>query len=178
MNDNEIYKIIIPYIRSGLATFNIEANVQQSYQPQQQGVPTKSTVFLSKIAAKRYGFLGRFDMYDEDNSKEIHTETQQMETIFQANCLAIQDPLNKSQLTASDILNYVAAILQSSAAIAYFEGLGMGIYRVTDIRNPHFSDDKGRFEASPSFDFTISHKFTVTTEIPVIESRELDIFQI
>ncbi len=178
MLDNELYKLLFDIIRKGLAAQNIDAVVQQSNQPTQQGVPTKNTVFLTKITNKRYGWLGSKDEYDEDNSKEIHTETQNIETVFQVNALAIQKPNNIYQLTASDIINYVAAIMNSNATVQRLTENGCGIYRITDIRNPYFQDDKDRFEASPSFDFTITHKLIVTTEIPVLQSTELVIREV
>lgn len=105
----------------------------------------------------------------------VYTEDQQYSTTFQASALSTQDPADTNQLTASDILNYVAAVLQSQTAIDTFENNNVGILRIDQIRNPYFSDDRERYEASPSFDFTLTHHQIVITSIPVVTSYSFEI---
>lgn len=109
---------------------------------------------------------------------QVYTETQQYVTMFQASALATQDPSNIDSLTASDILNYAAAVLQSDAAITAFEAVGVGILDIQQVRNPYFSDDRQRYEASPSFDFSVTHKQIVTTVVPVVISEELQVIPV
>ncbi len=108
----------------------------------------------------------------------IHTETEQYETTFQISALATQDPSNINSLTASDILNYIAGILQSRATIATFEAQGVGILNVQDVRNPYFKDDRDLNEASPNFDFTLTHKNAIVTTMPIISSETIQILQV
>ena len=95
--------------------------------------------------------------------RQGYTETEQYITTFQASALATQNPADTESLTASDILNLAAYVLQSGATIAALEEQGVGILAISQVRNPYFADDRVRYEASPSFDFQISHKQIVST---------------
>jgi hypothetical protein len=112
------------------------------------------------------------------NGAQTYTETQQYATTFQASALATQDPSDTESLTASDIANLAAYVLQSGSTIAGLEAVGVGVLRVPQVRNPYFTDDRERYEASPSFDFTLTHKQIVTTVIPVIVSDELQVLSV
>lgn len=105
----------------------------------------------------------------------VHTETQQYETTFQFSALATQNPATPTQYTASDVVNLIASILQSSVTIAALQAHGVGIERITDVRNPYFLDDRDRYEASPSFDVTVTHKQVVVTTTPIVRSTEIQI---
>lgn len=109
---------------------------------------------------------------------QIYTETQQYETAFQVSALATQDPANTESLTASDIVNLARYVLQSAATITALEAQGVGILRISDVRNPYFTDDRQRYEASPNFDFKLTHKQIVTTVVPVVISSELQVLSV
>lgn len=178
MNDNDIFRLIIGIIRNALTAQSIDANVRQSYQPRQQGVPTENTVFIQKISNKRVGFLARDDIWDMDTELFVHTEKQWIEATYQITALAIQDPNDSTLLTASDLANVVAQIMQTDATLLALRAQNVGILRVTDVRNPFFTDDRERFEASPSFDFTVTYEQVYISETPVIESTELKIIEV
>lgn len=152
--------------------------VKQSFQPTQQGVNTKPTAYLHKIGDERYGFPEWSEVWDSNSETMIHGDSQQYQTTFQVSALAIQDPAVPSNFTASDILNRIAYILQSQTTVATFEAQGVGILRVRDIRNPYFTDDKQRNEASPSFDFVLTHKQIINSTSPIITKTELNILEI
>lgn len=175
MLDNQLWAIIITIIKAGLTSAGTPFStlpVLQAEQPTQEGVPEGPAIFLTKLPDHRYGSVGRNDKWDEPNTKMVHTEKQQYESTFQVNALAIQDPANVNSLTAADIVNRVAAILQSDYAIVEFRKSDIGIQRIIEIRNPYFIDDKGRNEASPSFDFILSHKQVIISESPVVVTEE------
>lgn len=109
---------------------------------------------------------------------EVHTEVQQYETTFQMSSLAVQDPSNANQRTAADLLNYAAYALQNQDFIAAIEEEGVGILRITDVRNPYFMDDRDRFEASPSFDFVLTHKQIIVSQTPIIEKIVVQILDV
>jgi hypothetical protein len=108
----------------------------------------------------------------------VHTEEQQYETTFQLSALATQNPATPTQYTASDICNLCAAILQSSVAIQTFEANQVGIERVTDVRNPYFDDDRQQNEASPSFDYCLTHKQIIVSTTPVIQSTTIGLYEV
>jgi hypothetical protein len=109
---------------------------------------------------------------------QIYTETEQYATTFQISALATQDPSNPNQLTASDIVNLAVYVMQSAATITALEAQGVGVLNIQQVRNPYFSDDRQRYEASPSADFTLTHKQIVTTVIPVVVSDVLQVLTV
>lgn len=183
MYDNPLIINIIAAINAGLismalnpdapATPNILTISQDQYT--QQGAPSQPVILISKIGDNRYGFLGREDKWDRATSKMIHTETQAYETMFQINGLSIQNPANQTQYTAADLVNIAAAIMNSDQTNFGLRELGIGILRITQIRNPYFKDDKGRFEADPSFDFTVEHDQVIISTTPVISEVVINI---
>jgi hypothetical protein len=176
MNDNALIQLFLPIITSGLiAAGYTGVIVKQANQPTQQGVNTPPTVYFYKVGDHRYGFLRRSDEWDTINNIMVHTELQQYETTFQISALVLQNPLTPDQYTASDLVNEVAAIMQSDFTRVILFNADVGILRVTDVVNPYFTDDRDQFEASPSFDFILTHKQTRVTQDPVIDSYEYDI---
>jgi len=179
MLDNELIALIRATIIAQEAAAGIPGlPIKQAFQPTQQGANTEPTGYLYKIGDRRVGFPRVSDAWDEQNSRMVHTELQKYETTFQFSALATQDPKAPRQYTASDVLNLAAYTLQSSAAIAAFEARGVGVLRVTDVRNPNFLDDRQRFEASPSFDATFTHDRVVVTTSPVVAIEEYQIIPI
>lgn len=183
MLDNALITVIIGLVKAGLVSRGLDPNLLllQAFQPTDQGVPTANSAFIYKLFDKRYGFVEVIEKWDEEHQLEIHTELQQYETTFQMSALAGQDPNNPTQMTASDILNLIASILQSTDTVAALEStqpLAMGIMRITDVRNPYFGNDRGQQQASPSFDFTISHKQVIVTNDPTLETVEFQFFRV
>lgn len=179
MFDNGIIQIIISTISSQLSTAGVSGlSIKQSFQPTQQGVNTQPTAYFFKIGDRRIGSPSREDVWDSVNLKMVHTESQWYETSFQISVLSTQDPTNTSQMTASDICNALAYILQSSQTIDTFINQGLGLLNVMQVRNMYFVDDRGRHEALPSFDFTITHKQTISNDIDVLQSTEIGIYPI
>lgn len=181
--------------------------IKQANQPTQQGANSAPTIYLTKIGDKRIGTMARKavwvpneadsistesgDIITEESGNPIgiddglpptgtmvYTQLQQYESTFQLSALATQDPADLTGLTASDILNYAAWVMQSEDCITTLEAQGIGILRVADIRNPPFSDDRQRFEYIPSFDFTLTHKQTIVKTAPVIKTEEFQILPV
>ena len=177
MLDNELIEIFRPIIISGLSDYGISnIDVVQKYQPTTEGIPSNPTVFFFKVTDHRYGWVGRDSVWNPNTEVMESTETQDYETTFQVNALVPQSPGVDSGLTASDVVNSVAAILQSESTLAVFKNNDIGILRITDVRNPYFSDDKDRWEADPSFDFVVTHKQIRTVPVPVVDTFKYGIF--
>lgn len=179
MLDNVIIPLIINTLIAGETIAGISGTpIKQAFQPTTQGANSVPTAYIYKISDRRFGFLGRSDVWNTNTSQMVHTETQQYESTFQLSTLATQNPATPTQYTASDICNLCASILQSSAAVATLEAQGVGIERVTDVRNPFFLDDREQFEASPSFDFTLTHKQIITSTTPIAQSIDLQMYTV
>lgn len=178
MLDNKLFEDILKMLKAGIqANYFVDVDIpntvtKQSYQPTQEGVLNKPTLYVHKIDDHRYGWQGRKDTWNQDESKMVHTENQKMESRFQVSALVTQNPKTPGQLTASDLVNCAAGILQSLPALEYLRSRGIGIERIIDVRNPYFIDDKNQNAASPNFDFVLTHNQDIMTEVPVIQSVE------
>jgi len=179
MNDNQVIKVLYSILRAGLTEYGFPlVALKQSNQPTQQGVNRLPTVYFFKVSDRRYGFLKSEDKWNADTQVMVHTESQTYESIFQLSALAIQDPKDTDSITASDLVSYAASILQSDLTVQALLAEGIGILRITDIRNPYFKDDRDQFEASPSFDFTLVYDRTRVTQSPVLESFDVGTYPV
>jgi hypothetical protein len=170
MLDNALIPLVISTIVAQEAIAGIPGTpLAQAFQPTMEGVNSQPTAYLFKVGDRRFGFPYRSDIWDMPTSRMIHTELQQYETTLQFSALAAQSPVTPAQYTASDILNLIAYCLQSADAVATLEAQGVGILRVTDIRNPYFTDDYQRNEACPSFDATFTHKQIISSTTPIVD---------
>jgi hypothetical protein len=168
MTDNQLIQLFLPIIQAGLIADGFPNVVtKQANQPTQQGINSSPTVYFYKVASKRYGFLGRSDVWDSNTNEMIHTESQYYETTFQISALVRQFPITPNQYTASDLVNEVASIMQSDKTRDILNNSGVGILRITDISNPYFVDDRDQFEASPSFDFILTSQASRVSVNPV-----------
>lgn len=176
MLDNQIFINIIAALKAGLLAQSItDVVIKQNFQPVQQGANIGPTLYIHKLGDHRYGWLERTDVWDQDLATIVHTERQLYESMFQITALSIQNPALITQKTASDLANIAAGIMQSDVTRQTLTNQGLNIYRITDIRNPYFVDDKDRFEASPSFDFTLQHEQVIISTTPAVDEFTLDI---
>ena len=104
MRDIELFKMLKKIIEDAEPDYGIPkvgdqpgVLVAQTYQTTAQGVATKPTAYLEIIGYKWIGQPRREDYFDQDASKEIHRQTQQMQTQFQLSALATQDPKSLTQ---------------------------------------------------------------------------------
>jgi hypothetical protein len=179
MRDNQLIQVFLPIINAALVDRGYpEVATIAANQPTQQGINTGPTVYFYKIGDHRYGWVSKDYVYDELLDQMIHTEVQFYETTFQISALVLQDPNTPNQYTASDLVNEVAAILQSDATIETLYNNDVGILRISDITNGYFTDDRDTFEASPSFDFILTHRQTRQSIANSISDTELDLFRV
>jgi hypothetical protein len=168
-SDNQLVQLFLPIITAGLIVDGFtNVTVKQSNQPTQQGINTNPTVYFFKVNNKRYGYLGREDVWN--GTSMVHTELQYFETIFQMSALVLQEPKYPALPTASDLVNEVASIMQSDNTRVILNASGVGILRVSEVLNPYFVDDRDNFEASPSFDFTLVYENTRLSTTPIINT--------
>ena len=177
MNDSAIFDLVISFLDSQFAANGLTTvEVIQSYQPTQQGMSSTPIVYLHKLGDHRHGSPRRENRWDAENSVMVYTETQVWESAFQLGALSIQDPADANQLTASDLCKIASNFLQSRAFIDLLKSSEVQILRITDVRQAYFVDDRGRHEASPSFDFTLTRKQSTITTSPVLQSIESAVY--
>ena len=176
MKEKQLTALVVAVIREGLAALSNTTKVVASYQPVQQGVATTPTIYIFKIGPdKRYGFLKRSDKWDAIAGVMVHSEIQVYESTYQISGLVIQDPAILTGDTAADLCETVASIINGDVGRQKLQDAGVGILRITNVRNPPFSDDRDRFEFSPNFDFTLTHQDVRLSQSPVVTAIEVDI---
>lgn len=177
MLDNEIIAALIATVYAEATTAGLPATlvVKQANQPTQQGAPTAPAVFISKISHKRYGWGGVQNRFDATLSQQVQETNQYYETLYQFSALVTQDPADVTALTASDVLDAVAGIFNGDTGRAALRAAGMGVLRVTDVRNPYFIDDKGHFAASPSFDLVVTHRSVKVSAVDAVTTIEINL---
>lgn len=165
--------ILAGLIKHGLSTVQVIEN----YQPTQQGRVSSPVIYFHALPEYRYGWQHRKRKYDDVENKITTTETQWIESSYQIYALAPENPLNLNLPTAVDLVSAAAMVCNSETFAVAMRKAGAGVQRITQIRNPYFVNDRGQFEASPSFDITLSHKRSFTEITPVAEDVTTQIFR-
>lgn len=180
MNDKQMAALFMAQVKPALqATPGLESvKLARSFQARQQGASTAPYVYFFKVADHRHGSPARKGVFNESTGLFTYTETQKYETTYQFSAWIPQDPKDVDALTESDTLNMVSGIMQSDEIIAAFKAQGVGIFRVTDVRNPYILDDRDQFEAVPSFDVVLTHNRTRATTLPAVVAYEAKISRV
>lgn len=179
MTDNDLIRVFLPILQTQLPLYGYNGIVvKQSNQPTQQGTNTTPTVYFYKTGDHRYGWVRREDFWNLDLATEEHIEEQYYETRFMLQALVLQYPKTPYAFTASDLVNTCSAIMQSSSTLQTLAASNVGILRIMDVTNAYFSDDRDQFEASPSFEFTLTHYQTRITTQPIVSSQVYNIYRV
>jgi len=141
-------------------------------QPTSQGANSGPTMYLHKVSEVRRGAQSVAEKYDAGQQAMIRTETQWMETVWQISAIIPQVPTDTESMTAADVLRLASMVMSSRALSDLLADNGAGILRITDVRTPTATDDHQRYIYAPNFDFTITHKFTTTSTVPVVDRTE------
>lgn len=169
MNDKQIAMLIMaqiaPLMPAGVA-------LARNFQPTPQGAATLPYVYFFKIGTHRHGSPQRKDVWNATAQAFDHIESQKCEDTYQFSAWVPQVPTDTSALTESDVLNTICGIMQSDTILAAFRAAGVGILRVTDVRNPYIVDDRDRFEAVPTFDIVLTHDRQTVTTLPAVDTYE------
>ena len=181
MTTYELFKFVKEKVDAYLATNPAYAGLDlgQSFQPTSQGAEANQQLAMELIIDRKIGWPQRKEIWNDANQDFDHRELRQMESDFQMSALVLEDPQQPQLPTARDILVDVSTFLESTEFIEMLEEQDMGILRVTEIRNPKFENDQSDFQASPSFDFTLTHKhITITGTKPKADMVEHDSYPI
>lgn len=162
--------------------------VAQTFQPRQQGRQSTPTIYFFKVGHRRYGFTGTRDIYVPPTDPPPpppaalgsfrHEEIQVYEQRYQFMALVPQSPAQPMALTASDVLDTVAGIMGSDGCRGALRAQGVGILRITELRNPYFTNEQNRFEADPSFDVIFTHTRTLESVVPKVETYDVRITRV
>jgi hypothetical protein len=173
VNDNALIIAIRTALLARLTARGITVPVKQNYQPTQQGVPSAACIFMHKLFDLRVGHPQRKDVWNPTTEVFDHVESVWIESTFQFSALAPQDPANDAELTAADILKAAAFAVQSDKFLEDLRAAGVGVLRVQRVPTGYSVDDRGQFEAEPSFDVVFTHRDTVVDVVKAVNSREI-----
>jgi hypothetical protein len=175
MTDNGLMTLLVSGFNALLPVrVPFPVDVRQKYQPTQQGIKSGAAVYLFKVGDVRRGHVQRKDVYNVADGNFSHLESQWYETTIQVSALLRQNPAEPYSLTVGDVASIACGIIQSHAMMQRLKLSGVGVLRVDAIRNPFFVDDSERNEASPSFDFVLTHKRETIDMVPAVEFVEFN----
>ncbi len=158
MTDNELFALLRTLILAGLTARGLAGwKVARKFQPAQTGANSAPTVYLFKLFDRRHG--SPLERYEWDETAQVMRARsyQTTESTFQASIL-MDETTDPAALTASDVICMVADIMQLDAGRATLRAQNVGIQRVGEVRNPYDVNDRGQFDASPSFDFVLTYR--------------------
>ena len=179
MTDNQLAILFRAQLLAGLARHGLSAvPVVASYQPTSEGRVTEAAIYFFALPESRHGWQGRRRKVNLQTHKIDTTEVQIIQGGFQVFALAPQDPQNLALPTAKDLVNIAAMICNSQVFAQAMHRAGVGVQRVTEIRNPYFVNDQGQFEASPSFDIKITHQRSLSEITPVVDDFAISIHRV
>lgn len=168
MNDNALFIVLKSVLDAGLVARGIDdVTVKQSYQPTMQGVEAGPAIYFTKLPMdRRKGWPYRSDGWNDDMTAFITTERQEYETTIQFSAMKREDPESLDELTASDLGNQAASILQSEVAMAALADEGLSVLRVGEVRSGKITNGEDQFETVPSFDLVVLHEQVTVTTTP------------
>jgi len=156
----------------------------QNYDPTQQGRDDTATVYFVKIGHKRYGWKRTRATYVETTpplpppaprGTMQYEEMQILQQQYQFAALVPQDNERPALPTPADVLDAVAGIINSDRFLADLRARGIGVLRITDVRNPSSTDDRDHFEAEPSFDVVFIHERSRVDVEQVVTGYDLNV---
>jgi hypothetical protein len=173
MKDNDLIALFSSQLEAALAMAGWSYTVIQSQQPTQQGMPSAPFVFFEKLFDHEYGWpmssgytLNSVAPPGMALPDFQQAEKQWVESTFQVSAMVIQDPVDLSIPTPSDVCHYLKQYLNARQTIYAFSRAGAPILRITDIRNPKFTDDRMLIEANPNFDVVLQHLRIMDFSVP------------
>lgn len=167
--------VIEPFVARNLG---VQVEVRQAFLPNTvQPNSLLPTIWIYPGLTRNHGF--KFDTVRPDplvaNMFEVD-ETQVKETTLH---LYGTVPSNDGQgPTTLDVVNMAAMACQSNAMVAAAIKAGGGILRVTEIQDPIPINEFERFEPSPAFTVTLTHRLTVTDQLPAVQEGPIEVYPI
>ncbi len=180
MTDKELAALFMSSLPPLMATQTALTGVvlARKFQPRQQGAATGPIVYFFKVGDHNHGSPKREELLNGAGVVFDQTQRQLVESTYQFSAWIPQSPQDVAAPTESDVLNIVSAIMQSDTIIQAFEAAGVGVLRITDVRNPYFVDEHDRFEAEPTFDIVLTHYRNLAFTVPAVDTYEANIYRV
>ncbi len=176
MIEAEVWRALIAVLRNGLDNQGLtDVKIKQSYQPTKQGPNSARSIYLHKIISQRVGHQGRKYTYNPGNDNFDELEKYWLAVTFQLMPQVSQDIEDEDSITAYDVADLCAAILQTLTTRKALLDSGISIERISQIQVGFSIDDKDQFDLDPSFDFILLYEQTLSSTVPKINTFEEEI---
>lgn len=153
--ENQIWKDVFDLL-NGIKCRKCFADwtIRQGNQPTVENLISKS-IYITRIASRRYGWQAHKSKWDSAQQKMIHTEEYFQEILFQISAFKKRTPDDTTELTAGDVLNSFITFLQSIDGVKAMREKGFQTYRIMELREPAAVMDNDLYEKLPSFDISL-----------------------
>ena len=161
-----------------MRAMRVQVEVRQAFLPNTaQSNSMLPTIWIYPGLTRNYGF--KFDTVRPDplvaDAFEVD-ETQVKETTLHLYGTTPDDGTGGP--TTLDIVNMAAMACQSNAMVAAAIKAGGGVLRVTEVQDPIPINEFERFEPSPAFTVTLTHRLTVTDQLPAVQEGPIEVYPI
>ncbi len=184
MNEYELFRLIRAHLLSGFADNSLSGvRVVRSYQQIKATAPNGPAIIMHAIGSQRVGWQGRDFRIEgaDDNKVATRTDTQNHIKTFQFNALVpLPAPGEEADdtLTAGDLLDMAAMLLQNGEMLALCKANGLGIERITAITPNYVQDENDNWEYEPSFDLSVAVKKVLSHSVGVVTSTDVKIYPV
>jgi len=176
MIESDVWRALIAVLRTGLDSQSLtDVTIHQAYQPIKQGPDSSRSVYLHKITSQRVGHQGRKYTYNPGNDNFDELEKYWLAVTFQLMPLVSQDITDENSITAYDVADLCAAILQTMKTRKALLDNGISIEKIGQILVGFSIDDKDQFDLDPTFDFVLLYEQTLSSTVPKVDTFEGDI---
>lgn len=180
MNDIDVLKALVDVLAPMMTadpTMPEGIDLLRSNQRDIHGARSLPTVYVVKIGDRRHGFLQRKrGRYDSQTGQFDVIERQVVESTYQFMAQGPQAPDSPS--TESDWLHSLSAILAGDTGRKALAAKGLGMLRITDVRNPYYTDDRDQFAGAPTFDIVLTYTRSRVVTVPVVTTLTTDIYRV
>lgn len=167
MKDADLIVLFTGLLESALTAENIsDVPVVQLYQPTQQSrADSGNGVYFQFLFTRNYGSPQKTKSYNSTTKVFDTIQTQQMVTKVQISVFYPADPSDTDRLTSHDLAANLSMRMQSDKTIRALRAAGVGITRITDIRNPNFDNEQDQSEFVPNFDLDLNYNRVVNDTV-------------
>ena len=173
--ENTVWADVIGLISAALSDAGISGwTVTRSYQPT-QGKLEPPYILLHRTGIFPVGWQGV--KYARANGVLKGTASQIYEYVFQVAAVK-KRTYDAAEITSEDALRAIIMWLMSGSGLAALLAKGYGIARITEIRNPDFTNSNDVFEFSPNFIIKIYYEQTMQKTAPEVQGTEAELKQV
>lgn len=177
MNELQIFALMRTVLLQGFAaTGRTDVRVKRSFASTKSSAPDAPAIIMHRIDTQRVGWQSRNFRLTETSATD--TNVQNHAITFQFNALVPVELEDSESLTANDLLDTAAMLLQSRLMLEACQAAGIGIQRISAIRSNYVQDENDNWEPEPSFDIIVIVKKELTISVGVVTSADIKIYPV